>query len=58
MRFHLGIGVLLEDKVLYTANLLSRAAFEWFEPRLRDYLDNESEKDRNSKTNYVFEDYD
>ena len=44
------------DKVLYIANLLKGSAFEWFEPRIRDYLKN-PEEDREITTDKLFTSY-
>jgi Retrotransposon gag protein/Zinc knuckle len=45
-----------KDKVLCAANLLKGSAFEWFEPRLRDYLDN-PEPERDPETVRLFSRY-
>ena len=58
MKFHLRVGAAEEDKVLCTANLLAGAAFEWFEPRLRNYLEYKDKDNRDDETNYAFGYYD
>ena len=45
-----------KDKVLYIANLLKGSIFEWFEPRIRDYLEND-EEDRETTTDKLFANY-
>jgi hypothetical protein len=44
-------------KVLVVAAFLKGQAFEWFEPRIRDYLENDA-KDRKSATDELFATYD
>jgi hypothetical protein len=44
-------------KVLAVAAFLKGQAFEWFEPRMRDYLENDAE-DRESATDELFATYD
>ena len=41
------------DKVLYASSYLRSDALNWFEPTLRDYMENEK-KDRDDKTNKIF----
>lgn len=44
-------------KILCIGNLLSGKAFEWWEPTLRDFLDNESDANRDEETNEIFRSY-
>ncbi|KAH8172318.1 hypothetical protein LIA77_06573 [Sarocladium implicatum] len=44
-------------KILCIGNLLSGKAFEWWEPTLRDFLDNESDALREEETNDIFRSY-
>ncbi|OAQ63783.1 pol protein [Purpureocillium lilacinum] len=45
-------------QILCISNLLTGKAFEWWEPTLRDYLDNERDSDRDEETNIIFQSYD
>ncbi len=46
-----------EDKVLCVANLLSGSAFDWFEPRMRDFLEHGTDDERDSETKRLFSKY-
>lgn len=45
-------------QILCISNLLTGKAFEWWEPTLRDYLENERDSDRDEETNIIFQSYD
>ena len=44
-------------QILCIGNLLTGKAFEWWEPTLRDFLDNENDADRDEETNNTFVNY-
>ena len=44
-------------QILCVGNLLTGKAFEWWEPTLRDYLDNENDAERDEETNNTFVSY-
>ena len=44
-------------KILCIDNLVTGKAMEWWEPTLRDYLDNEDPGDQDEETRDVFRDY-
>lgn len=46
------------EKVMCAGGLLRGRAAEWFEPYLRDYLDNNKKTDRKDETNALFGDFD
>jgi Retrotransposon gag protein len=54
--FHAGALPDQKDKVLAIANLLKGGAFDWFEPKMRDYFDN-PEHERDDETNRLFSKY-
>ena len=45
------------QKVILAGGCLSGIALDWFEPIMRDYLDNDNENDRDSETQRIFGDY-
>jgi hypothetical protein len=47
-----------ESKILFTAPLIQGTATDWFEPILRDYLENENEAVRDQETQNIFADWD
>jgi Retrotransposon gag protein len=56
LKFHQNSLPTESDKVLYVANLLKGKTFNWFEPRLRDYLKH-TEKEQDDDTQAVFASY-
>ena len=61
LKFHQNSLPTEQDKVLCVANLLEGSALEWFEPRMRDYLENpeklwDDETARNFNSYIYFED--
>jgi hypothetical protein len=56
LKFHQNSLPMKSDKVLCVANLLKGKAFDWFEPRLRDYLEHTG-KEQDDDTQAVFASY-
>lgn len=44
-------------QIMCIGNLLTGKAFEWWDPTLRDYLDNENDAERDEETNNTFRSY-
>ena len=57
LRFYNGTIITEPDKILCVAGFLREDALDWFEPTMRDYLNNEP-KDHEPDTKKVFADYD
>lgn len=45
------------DKVLFAGTYLSRPAFDWFKPHMRDFQENPKQADRKDSTDTVFDSY-
>jgi hypothetical protein len=45
------------NKVLFAGTYLTRAAFDWFEPFMRDFQENPKRADRKDSTDAVFDSY-
>lgn len=58
MRHYEGEFIYDHQKVMFAANQLTGSAISWFEPILRDYLENDEPKKREKETRRIFEDYD
>jgi hypothetical protein len=56
IRYNKGLFPTEADKVLVIANQLSGTAFDWMEPRIRDWLDNHYDEQQ-PETRYMFKDF-